>query len=315
MQQVKQAQQQVRGGILLAHALQLKGIKTVFTLSGGFLNPVLEGLMKYNIPTYNSPHEQVAGHMADGWARLTRQVTVCLVGPEGFANAVPAITEAFMARTPILFITCSATIKRRGQGGFKEIEDYKIAEPITNYSALVPNGERIYEFVDKAIDAAISGQTGPVHLSIPVDILYSSFNLQEQFPERPFTLVPAQQPKVWPDPDVIEKLANMLSKAKKPVIIGGNGVWWSHAEKALKVFAEQFSIPFYNMPYHQKLMGASNPYLGLADIHLNPPFEKAMQQADLALVFGCRLDNMISFGNPPFFPEELQLITINGSHQ
>ena len=310
-----QSIERVRGGIVLAHALKLKGIPVVFTLSGGFLNPVLEGLMKYEIPTYNTPHEQVAGHMADGWTRLTRDLVVCLVGPEGFANAVPAMTEAFMAKTPVLFISCSATIKRRGQGGFKEIEDYRIAERITNYSALVPSGERIYEFVDKAIDAAISGQTGPVHLSIPVDILYSSFELQKKFLERPFRIGKSKRPSIWPAPETLNQLAASLGKAKRPVIIGGNGVWWSHAEEWLREFAEKHSIPFYNMPYHQKLMGAGPAYLGLADIHLNPPFEETMQQADLAMVVGCRLDNMLSFGNPPFFPEDLQLITINGSHQ
>ena len=89
----------VRGGMLLARALREKGITQVFTLSGGFCNPLLEGLMECGIPVINTPHEQIAGHLADGTTRITRQPTVCLVGPEGFANAVPAMMEAWGARS------------------------------------------------------------------------------------------------------------------------------------------------------------------------------------------------------------------------
>ena len=127
----------VRGGMLLAKALAEKQIEMVFTLSGGFINTVLEGLMEYEIPVVNLPHEQVAGNMADAWARLNRKPVVCLVGPEGFANAVPAMAEAYFQRSPVIFITGSSTLKRSGRGGFKEIAHNRVAEPITKYTISV----------------------------------------------------------------------------------------------------------------------------------------------------------------------------------
>jgi len=121
----------LRGGVLVAKTLAAKKIDVVFTLSGGFINPVLEGLMLHGIRVVNAPHEQIAGHLADGWARVTREPSVCLVGPEGFANAVPAMLEAYGQGSPIIFITGSSTLKRREQGGFKETDHVRIAEPLT----------------------------------------------------------------------------------------------------------------------------------------------------------------------------------------
>ena len=121
----------IRGGALLAQALYEKGISQVFTLSGGFCNPALEGLAERGITIINCPHEQVAGHLADGYTRVTRSPAVCLVGPEGFANAVPAMMEAWGERTPVMFITGSSTLKRQGSGGFKDIDDVAIAAPLT----------------------------------------------------------------------------------------------------------------------------------------------------------------------------------------
>ena len=102
----------VRGGILLAKALAEKQIEMVYTLSGGFINTVLEGLMEYEIPVLNLTHEQVAGNMADAWSRLNRKAVVCLCGPEGFANVVPAMAEAYFQRSPVIFITSASTLKR-----------------------------------------------------------------------------------------------------------------------------------------------------------------------------------------------------------
>ena len=141
----------VRGGYLLAKALHEKNIKHVFTLAGGFCNPALEGFKDCQIPVVNCPHEQIAGHLADGHTRITRDPTVCLVGPEGFANAVPAMMEAWGERSPIIFITGSSSFKRRGAGGFKEIDDVAMAAPITKYSFSVSDGTRIKEFVDRAL--------------------------------------------------------------------------------------------------------------------------------------------------------------------
>jgi len=304
----------VRGGMLLARALHEKGISRVFTLSGGFCNPALEGLMECGIPVINTPHEQIAGHLADANTRITRKPTVCLVGPEGFANAVPAMMEAWGERSPVIFITGSSTLKREGSGGFKEIDDVSIAAPLTKYSASVTDGTRMFEFVDRAYKIALSGYPGPVHLSVPVDIMFSSFEEQAGQSERPFNRAPLPPARAWPRPDDLEAILAKVRVARRPILIGGHGVWWSGAADKLEQAGLALAMPVFNIPYHQKLLGEqSEVYMGLADVHQYAPSKNALADSDLTLVIGGRLDNQMNFGNPPFFPETTELVCINGS--
>ena len=307
---------QIRGGALLARAFQDKGVKQVFTLSGGFCNPALEGFMECQIPVINSPHEQVAGHLADGYTRINRQPAVCLVGPEGFANAVPAMMEAWGERSPVIFVTGSSTHKRKGAGGFKEIDDVSIAAPLTKYSAEVTHGERIPEFVDRAWKIATSGYPGPVHLSIPVDIMFSSFDEMAGREERPFKHQRKAPPRAWPCPDDLQHLLTIIGNAAKPILVGGHGVWWSGAEAKLEEVGSKLGIPVFNVPYHQKLLGEySDAYMGLADVHQYHPSKYALQESDVAILLGARLDNQMNFGNPPLFPASTTLVCVNGSHE
>ena len=308
--------EKIRGGALLARALKEKGVDHVFTLAGGFCNPALEGMMECQMPVINCPHEQVAGHLADGHSRITRKPSVCLVGPEGFANAVPAMLEAWGERTPVIFITGSSTQKRQGSGGFKEIDDVAIAAPLTKYSISITDGERISEFVDRAWVAATTGYPGPVHISLPVDIMFSSFDFDAGLDERPFNRGPRQLPRAWPDPSSLSKVLKMVVNAERPIIIGGHGIWWSGSEKFLDQAGKKLKIPIFNVPYHQKLLGEENEaYMGLADFHQYHPSKQAIQESDLILMIGARLDNQMNFGNTPFFPVTTNLVCINGSHE
>ena len=304
----------IRGGMLLARALREKGVKQVFTLSGGFCNPALEGFMACGIPVINAPHEQVAGHLADGHTRITRKPAVCLVGPEGFANAVPAMMEAWGERSPVIFVTGSSTMKRQGSGGFKEIDDVSIAAPLTKYSVSVTEGERISEIVDRAWKIALSGYPGAVHISLPVDIMFSSFDEDAMRDERPFDRGPGRHARAWPCPEDLDAVLDILRAAKKPILIGGHGVWWSGAEAKLETCARRLNIPVFNVPYHQKLLSeASDMYMGLADLHQYHPSQQVLEQCDVAVMVGARLDNQMNFGNPPFFPTTLKLVCVNGS--
>ena len=306
--------EKIRGGALLAQALHEKGITQVFTLSGGFCNPALEGLSERGITIINCPHEQVAGHLADGHTRITRKPAVCLVGPEGFANAIPAMMEAWGERTPVMFVTGSSTLKRQGSGGFKEIDDVAIAAPLTKYSASITDGSRIREFVDRAYKTALSGYPGPVHLSVPVDIMFSSFPADAQLDERPHLHAPRPAPRAWPDPDDLQSVISTLQKSERPILIGGHGVWWSGAEVKLEEAGKTLGIPIFNIPYHQKLLPeTSAAYMGLADIHQYGPSANALQEADVVVMVGGRLDNQMNFGNPPLFPASCELICVNGS--
>ncbi len=306
----------LRGGNVLARALHEKGVEHVFTLAGGFCNPALEGFMECQMRVVNCPHEQVAGHLADGHTRITRKPAVCLVGPEGFANAVPAIMEAWGERSPVIFITGSSTLKRQGAGGFKEIDDVAIAGPLTKYSASITDGTRIGEFVDRAWKIATSGYPGPVHLSLPVDIMFSSVDEDAGRDERPFSRASRPVPRAWPDPRDLDPLMKRLAAARRPILIGGHGVWWSGNEKKLEEAGRSLNIPVFNVPYHQKLLGEeSEAYMGLADRHQYPPYCFAAENCDVAVMVGGRLDNQMNFGNPPMFPESCELVCVNGSHE
>ena len=306
----------IRGGTLLARALKNKGVEHVFTLAGGFCNPALEGFMECQMPVINTPHEQIAGHLADGHARINRKPTVCLVGPEGFANAVPAMLEAAGERSPVIFVTGSSTLKRQGAGGFKEIDDVAIAAPLVKYSMQITDGERISEFVNRAWMAATTGYPGPVHISLPVDIMFSSFAPDAGLHERPFNRTDRLIPRAWPDPLALKSILDLVCKAERPVIIGGHGVWWSKSEDKLEAVGKHLRLPIFNVPYHSKLLGEEcEAYMGLADFHQYTPSRLAIHEADLILVVGGRLDNQMNFGNPPFFTKDQTLVCINGSHE
>lgn len=306
----------LRGGALLANALKEKGVDHVFTLAGGFCNPALEGFMTNQMSVINCPHEQIAGHLADGHARITRKPTVCLVGPEGFANAVPAMLEAGGERSPVIFITGSSTLKRQGAGGFKEIDDVAVAAPLVKYSVQVTDGERISEFVNRAWTAATTGYPAPVHLSLPVDIMFSSFEADSGLQERPYDRRARPVPRPWPDPSALEAIMEQVRQAERPLIIGGHGIWWAQAEAKLEATGKALRMPVFNVPYHAKLLGEeTEAYMGLADFHQYHPSKPAIAEADLVLMVGGRLDNQMNFGNPPFFPESQTLVCVNASHE
>lgn len=306
----------IRGGALLARALKEKGAEHVFTLAGGFCNPALEGFMECQMPVVNCPHEQVAGHLADGHTRISRTPAICLVGPEGFANAVPAMLEAGGERAPVIFVTGSSTLKRKGAGGFKEIDDVAIAAPLVKYSVEVTDGARIREFVDRAWQAATTGYPGPVHLSVPVDIMFASFDADAGLQERPWSRAARPVPRAWPEPAALERVLGLIRSAERPVVIGGHGVWWSGAEDRLEAMGRRLRMPVFNVPYHRKLLGDHcEAYMGLADVHQYHPSRAAFQEADVVVMVGGRLDNQMNFGNPPFFPRATRLICVNGSSE
>ena len=145
--------------------------------------------------------------------------------------------------------------------------------------------------------------------------MFSSFSEDAGRSERPFELS-AEARHV---PGRTARLQQVLAKvaaARRPILIGGHGVWWSGAEKGLEEAGRKLGIPVYNVPYHQKLLGEqSEAYMGLADIHQYHPSKDAFGEADLVLMVGGRLDNQMNFGNPPLFPRSAELVCVNGSHE
>ena len=124
--------------------------------------------------------------------------------------------EAGGERSPVIFVTGSSTLKRQGAGGFKEIDDVAIAAPLVKYSVQVTDGERIREFVDRAWQAATTGYPGPVHISLPVDIMFSSFDEDAGCAERPWNRSAHRIPRAWPNPSELARLLDLIRKAERP---------------------------------------------------------------------------------------------------
>ena len=133
--------------------------------------------------------------------------------------------------------------------------------------------------------------------------MFSSFAEDSGREERPFDRTAHLPAKAWPEPARLSMVLDKLAAAKRPVLIGGHGVWWSGAESYLEEAGRKLGIPVFNIPYHQKLLGEEcEAYMGLADIHQYHPSKDAFAEADLVLMVGARLDNQMNFGNPPLFP-------------
>ena len=146
----------------------------------------------------------------------------------------------------------------------------------------ITDGTRISECVDRAWKIATSGYPGPVHLSLPVDIMFSSFPVDAGREERPYLRTAARPPRAWPDPDALEPLLALVAAAKRPIFIGGHGVWWSGNAPKLEATASALNIPIFNIPYHQKLLGEHcEAYMGLADIHQYQPSRQALEALSL----------------------------------
>ena len=121
--------------------------------------------------------------------------------------------------------------------------------------------------------------------------MFSSFADDAGLEERPFTHQKKPLAKAWPDPQSLNEIFDLAISAEKPVFIGGHGVWWSSAEKKLEQAGFELNFPIFNIPYHQKLLGEeADTYMGLADIHQYPPSKMALNESDLVLMIGARLD-------------------------
>ena len=306
----------IQGGHLLAKSFSEKGIKKVFALPGGFINPIYDGCLEYGVEVVGTRSEQEAGFLAAGYARITREPCVCLAEPSGFVNYVSAVAEAYHAGDPVIFVSASSIFHRLDRWGFKETKQHEVVGSMTKYAIQVNAGHRIPEFFDKAYDFAVNQPTGPVQISIPVNFLFSHYPTAQKEVDRPFDLSLIKIHRPFPNPEDMKLLKETIIEAKRPVIIAGPGIYQSKAEKELEDFTSNTGIPYFVPPWHIKLINMTHEYnMGLADIHQNPAARLIYEEADLVILIGCRLDYTIDFGEPPLFNKKTKLVTINSSSE
>ncbi len=230
----------INGGEMVVRVLEQEGVKQVFALHGGHIDPIFQACLKYGIRIIDTRHEQAAGHMADGWARVTGEIGVAMVtaGP-GVTDIVTAVANAYVDAVPMLVIGGRHAVAEEERLPLQELHGLPLMEPITKWSRVVRDPKRIPEYVAMAFRQATTGRPGPVFLEIPADVLAREVEEEDvSFPEaRGVNTKPA------PTPEAVESVMTILEQAKRPVILAGRGVWFAGATEELREFAELTKIP------------------------------------------------------------------------
>ena len=230
---------QLTGSQVIIECLKEQGVDTVFGYPGGAILNVYDELYKHpEIKHVLTSHEQGASHAADGYARSTGRVGVCMAtsGP-GATNLVTGIATAYMDSIPMVAITCNVGVSLLGKDSFQEIDIAGITTPITKYSFIVKDVTKLADTIRRAFSIARKDRPGPVLVDITKDVTASKVEYTRQEPVIP-------QPKAGTfDEDDIEEAIHMISKAKKPYIFVGGGAVLSGASRQLKTFVERVDAP------------------------------------------------------------------------
>lgn len=302
----------MQGGSILAKAMALKGITKVFSLCGGFLNPIYDGCLDNGVEVIGTRHEMEAGFMANAWARLHREPAVVLAEPSGFTNYISAVVEAYHSGDPVIYISAGSNFHRLDRMGFKEVPpQHRVTETFTKYSVMVNEGNRLHEFFNKAYDIAANLPSGPVQLSIPINFLFSRYEMGKEKRSFPLGNKKVHRPSLQQED--LGLALDHLKTARKPVIIAGAGIHQSHAEQALETVSKDFKIPFFHSNHLEirTVDFTQETYMGLADIHQNPASRLIHDEADVILCLGTKMDYCLDWGEPPLFNAESTLICVN----
>lgn len=299
------------GGHLAAEMLVREGVRVVFSVSGGVLNPLYRACEGHGIRIVHTRHEAAAAFMADGWARTTGQpgVVVTTLGP-GVTNVVTGVFTAFRATSPIVVLAGQSARSTRDLEAGMSVDPLPILSSITKWSRTVGETSRIPEYLAGAFRHAVSGRPGPVFLEFPGDVLRGEVRRGEvDFPD-PGTSRASARPQ--PDPALVAAAADLITGAERPLLLAGSGVWWSGASEALRRFVEESELPFALARGGRGAVPEDHGlYHGPAYLPANPVLEEAFRRADLVLTIGHRLDFDLGFGRPPSLNPEAKVIQVD----
>ncbi|MDA8403124.1 MAG: thiamine pyrophosphate-binding protein [Desulfobacteraceae bacterium] len=232
----------IYGGHLVARYLkEEEHVSMVFTISGGHIENILDGLTQYQIRTIDVRHEQAAAMMAHAYAIYNNVPGVCLVtaGP-GFTNALTGIANAYLDNVPLVVLCGRHPLRDDLTGALQEMNQMDMVKPVTKWCATCYDIKRIPEYLSTAFRQATTGRPGPVFLELPPDILFVSTD--EKSVKMPARKI--HKTTVHPDPSELDAAARIINSAKQPLFIGGSGVRMSGAGDALKQFIEKTGFPF-----------------------------------------------------------------------
>jgi acetolactate synthase-1/2/3 large subunit len=278
-----------RGADALIQSLQAAGVRRIFTLSGNHVMPVFDAAFGSGIDLIHTRHEASAVHMADAWSRITGEVGIALVtGGPGHANAVAALYTAQMAEAPIVLLSGHAPNDQLGQGAFQEMRQAEMAAPVCKAAWVCAHADDVAGDVAKAIRLAKSGRPGPVHLSLPTDVLEAMTAVgvpgEDDFSAEPMPL----------DSNVAAELAQRLAQAKHPMVLVGPACMTRAARTLTEALEKATGIP---------VIGMESPR-GVGDASLGA-FSQLLARVDCLVLVGKRLDFTLKFGTA--FPAATQV--------
>ncbi|OMC17843.1 acetolactate synthase [Mycobacterium sp. SP-6446] len=288
--------QTVHAGRLIARRLKASGIDTIFTLSGGHLFSIYDGCRDEGIRLIDTRHEQTATFAAEGWSKVTRVpgVAALTAGP-GVTNGMSAMAAAQQNQSPLVVLGGRAPAGRWGMGSLQEIDHVPFVAPLARFAATAQSAEAAGLLVDEALRAAVGAPSGVGFVDFPMDHVFAV----SQDAGRPGALSDAP-PGPAPDGAALERAADLLATAHRPVIMAGTNVWWGHAEAALLHLAEERQIPVLMNGMARGVVPADHP------LAFSRARAKALGEADVALVVGVPMDFRLGFGK--VFGPQTQLV-------
>jgi acetolactate synthase-1/2/3 large subunit len=282
----------LHGAEILWECMVREGVDTVFGYPGGANMPIYDAMLNYPVHHVLARHEQGATHMADGYARASGKVGVAMAtsGP-GATNMVTGITTAMMDSSPIVCITGQVHSHLIGGDAFQETDVTGITLPITKHNYLVTSVDQIAEVVREAFYIARSGRPGPVLIDICKDAQIDKAEFV--YPPEP-TLPGYKPPKHAPELD-LNRAAELINKARRPVILAGHGVLMSNSMHELHIFATKTQTPVAMTLLGLGGFPASHPLsLGMMGMHGEAYCNLTIQNSDLILALGMRFDDRVT---------------------
>ena len=298
---------QLNGSEIVVECLKEQGVDTVFGYPGGSILNIYDALYKHSseIRHILTSHEQGAAHAADGYARATGRIGVCMAtsGP-GATNLVTGIATAYMDSVPMVAITANVTLPMLGKDSFQEVDIAGVTMPITKHGYIVKNVEDLAPTLRRAFAIAGSGRPGPVLVDITKDVTAAVCEYTPVKPEeKKETAAPAKEE--------LETLVSYINEAKRPYIYLGGGAVISDACQEVAEFAELIDAPVCDTLMGKGAFDGHSPrYTGMIGMHGTKTSNLGVSQCDLLIALGARFSDRV-IGNPKKFAEHAKIVQID----
>lgn len=295
------------GAEIVVECLKEQGVDTVFGYPGGTILNVYDALYKHSneINHILTSHEQGAAHAADGYARATGKVGVCLAtsGP-GATNLVTGIATAYMDSVPVVAITCNVNLPALGKDSFQEVDIAGVVMPITKHSYIVKDVSILADTLRKAFAIAGSGRPGPVLVDITKDVTANTYEYERKEPAA------AEKKARYTETD-LENAAELIQNAKKPFIYVGGGAVISGAYEEVREFAQKVDAPVCDTLMGKGVCdGHDARYTGMIGMHGTKTSNFGVSECDLLIALGARFSDRV-VGNPKKFAENAKVLHID----